>query len=405
MEPLLILTHLTILLMLGVLSCILSRWLKIPNILFLLLVGLIIGNLNYNNSPLIDFPQIFIISLGILSLVMLIFDSSAKFKWREFDTLTIDASKLSIMTILLYFIIISGITYALFGMRNIFFAIIFSAIISGTSADTVLTFFKEKQNRITGLLEVESIINTPLTVLLPFIVISFMENLSKGQGVLPEYMSQFIGLLQQFITGIGAGVVIGIITIKLMKKFFSQAISPIIVITSCILAYILAENLSGSGVLGVTVLGLMYGNYYVKKKKVLTDFSGMFSSSLVIIVFILIGLKITPSLSWSFFWLSMIIFIATVAIRFLSVFISFYNSDYRLKEKVFIALNAPKGIAAAIVAFSLLNYNIGGVTFSTIPEGNLVLNLVLAMIFYSMILSTIIMRFSKYFIRVEVAAK
>ena len=61
------------------------------------------------------------------------------------------------------------------------------------------------------------------------------------------------------------------------------------------------------------------------------------------------------------------------------------------------SLNIPKGIAVAVVVFTL--------TTTTIPGISRVNDLILAFLVYSVILSSFITRFSKYFTKVEAIAK
>jgi NhaP-type Na+/H+ or K+/H+ antiporter len=65
--------------------------------------------------------------------------------------------------------------------------------------------------------------------------------------------------------------------------------------------------------------------------------------------------------------------------------------NFNLKEQMFMALNAQKGIAVAVVVFSLANFDIVGMQN--------ILNLVLAFMLYSIILSSIVLRFSKFFVK------
>ena len=61
----------------------------------------------------------------------------------------------------------------------------------------------------------------------------------------------------------------------------------------------------------------------------------------------------------------------------------------------------PKGIAVAVVASTLLIYTIPN-TASFIPGLSLLLDVVLIFLIYSIVLSTIVIKFAKYFIDVEV---
>ena len=81
----------------------------------------------------------------------------------------------------------------------------------------------------------------------------------------------------RFVAGIGAGFLVGIIIFKVMKKAYSEILSPLAVITAALLTYILAENLGGNGVLAITTMGLFFGNVYVKQKIQLMEFSTFFA--------------------------------------------------------------------------------------------------------------------------------
>lgn len=408
METLLVLSHLTVILLFGVIFAMLAKRWRIPHPLFLMLSGLLLGQIEYNGEPLIDFPHIFVTSIGIIALVLVVFDASSRFKWKEFDTLTKQASKITMTFLVVNALLLTILTTIVFDMSNIYLAMIFAVLMSGTSADVVLSMFQEQKNKVTNLLEVESILNTPLTVLLPFIILSVMQTVHIEIDVYSGIAIELLKVIQQFVTGIGAGVIMGIIIFKLMRKYYSSKLSPLILITSTLLTYILAEHLSGNGVVAVTILGLFFGNLYVKQKHVLFEFSSTFGNSLMILVFVLVGLKIdVPLGDLSFLISSFVLFVLYVAIRSMTIYISTLGGEYTNKEKIFMTLNFPKGIAAAVIAFSLVSYNFGasGLSFTSLPGGELTLNLIVIFMLYSLALSTVVTRFSKYFIRVDITKK
>jgi len=106
-------------------------------------------------------------------------------------------------------------------------------------------------------------------------------------------------------------------------------------------------------------------------------------------VFILLGMLI--SINWSVFFVitSIALFAVFLLIRLLSIHISFWG-EFTFREKIFMTLNAPKGIATAVVIFLLSTYAIPGLTA--------ILDYGLAFILYSIVLSTIIIKFAKHFI-------
>ncbi len=78
----------------------------------------------------------------------------------------------------------------------------------------------------------------------------------------------------------------------------------------------------------------------------------------------------------------------------MAIEISFRKLDYRFKEKLFMTFNVQKGIAVAVVAFTLTTLNITGI--------QTILHLTLLFMLYSIVLSTVIVRFSNYFVKVTV---
>ncbi len=272
-------------------------------------------------------------------------------------------------------------------------ALLFSTLMSGTAPDAVLMMLGKAKSEIFELLEVEALINTPLVVLLPFIMLDFIRSV-RVEYIFSKFIEQLGPFIQQFVTGIGAGIVVGIIVFSLMKKKYSETLSPLAIITSALLTYILAENLGGNGVLAVTTMGLFFGNMYVTHKVQLREVSAFFANSLEILVFILVGLIIKIPLSYVFILKSLILFVLYLVIRYVAIELSLKNLRYNFKQKIFMTFNVQKGIAVAAVAFTLTTLNITGI--------EAILHIVLLFMLYSIILSTVVVRFSKAFVKVAV---
>jgi|TARA_B100001971_G_C18262638_1_gene588427 CPA1 family monovalent cation:H+ antiporter len=386
---LLLLTYLAIILLIGLLTSIVSQKFRIPNILLLLLIGIGIGHIDYRGGSLIEFPDVFMTSISILALVMIVFDSSSRFSLKKVDYFSLHTLWLSLVFLVFNLVFLTAFTMLIFGVKSIFLALIFASLMAGTSPAVVLSMFKDVKNKVFEFLSLESLLNTPLVVLIPFIILD-LKNVLKDELIIATFIDQFVPLLQQFVVGIGSGVLIGLIMFKFMKKAYSVVLSPLAVITSALLAYIIAENLNGNGVLAVTSMGLLFGNVYLKQKFQLREFASVFSNSLEILVFVLIGLIVSLPLSIDFFIRSIVLFILYLGIRYLSIIFSLRGMDFTMKEKIFMSLNVQKGIAVAVVVFSLANLNIDGM--------GTILNLSLTFMLYSIILSSVVLRIAKFFI-------
>lgn len=389
-SALIFLTYLAIILLVGLLTSIVSQKFKIPNILLLLLIGIGLGRVDYRGGPLIEFPELFMTGISILALVMIVFDSSSRFSLRKVDYFSLHTLWLSIVFLVFNLIFLTVFTMLIFGVKSIFLALMFAALMSGTSPAVVLSMFKNVKSKVFDFLGLESLLNTPLVVLIPFIILDLKTTLKDELGI-SIFIDQLVPLLQQFVVGIGAGVLIGLIMFKFMKKAYSVVLSPLAVITSALLAYIIAENLDGNGVLAVTSMGLLFGNVYLKQKFQLKKFASVFSNSLEILVFVLIGMVIAIPFSTDFFIKSLVLFLLYLLIRFFSIIFSLRGIDFTLKEKVFMSLNVQKGIAVAVVVFSLATLEIEGM--------QTILNLSLAFMIYSIVLSSVVLRIAKFFIK------
>ena len=381
-QVLLYLAYLAVMLLIGLLTSIVSQKFRVPNILLLLLIGIGIGRVEYKNAPLIHFPELFMISISILALVMILFDSWSRLKLKK-DYFSLHALWLSIVFLIFNLIFLTAFTMVIFDVKPIFLALIFSALMSGTDQAVVMSMFKGIKNKVSEFLGLESLLNTPLVVLIPFIILDLKEALKDNVGI-AVFIGQIAPLLQQFAVGIAAGVLMGLVMFKFMRKKYSAVLSPLAVITSALLAYIIAENLNGSGVFAVASMGILFSAVHLNHKPQLQSFASVFSNSLGILVFVLIGIIVSIDLSANFLIKSLLLFLGYMLIRFISILFALRGMDFSMKEKAFMSLNIQKGIAVAVVIFSLATLGIEGI--------GTVLNLALAFMLYSIILSSFVQR-------------
>ncbi|MBD3248593.1 hypothetical protein GF336_00930 [Candidatus Woesearchaeota archaeon] len=380
-------------LLLGLISSIISRKLKIPNLLLLILLGMGLSHISVNHQPLIDFPPLFLTSIAVITLALVVFDSSSKFKFKKFDSLTISGLKISMLFLAINLVCMSFLAFYIFNLDSIFLALIFAAVISGTDPSATLMILAGAKTKLFELLKIEAILNTPLIVLIPFLLVDIIEKVG-GRFTVDILSEQSLPFLQQFVTGIGTGILIALIFFRFMKKYYSATLSPLAMITAALLTYTLSETLGGNGVLGVTTAGLVFGNlYHVKHMKTLLKFGEIFSEVLEILVFVLIGTVITLPLSFSFLFPATILFIVYLFIRLLSVEIAF-RKEYSFKEKLYMTLNTPKGIAVAVVVFTLATKSISGL--------DLILDMILLFMIYSIVISTVVTHFTKFFTKTEI---
>ncbi|NQU79843.1 cation:proton antiporter [Candidatus Woesearchaeota archaeon] len=393
LDALTYLTYLGVILLLGLLCTIVASRLKLPNVLLLIAVGMLLKFFKYQGQPMFNIPDNFIITLGVLSLIMVVYDSASTFKLKEIDVMFLKALKLTVFFIILTVFLMTITTRYMLGI-DLYLAILFSTFIAGTSPDVAMALLGNAKSKLADFLEIESIVNTPPLVLLPFIVVDLMNSITDV--TLDTVVQQFVPFLQQIVIGLGAGLLVGVVVFKVMSRVYEERLSPIAIIAAALIAYVLAENIGGNGVLAVTTMAVIVGNIYLKHKETLDKFSSTFSEFLQILVFILLGLLIDIQWSWTFLLQSLALFFVFLLVRMLAIHLSFWR-EYTIKEKLFMTVNAPKGIATAAVIFLLSTY--------AIPGLSVILDFGLAFILYSILLATIVIRFSGNFLANTSASK
>ena len=118
MDALLFLTNLVVILFLGVIFTIISKKLRISNVLVLILLGLFMkfinAVMNQNDIFKFDFSASFLVAISILGLAMVVFDGSSRFKLKEVDAMSSHSLRLVGIFLLFNIILVAFVTNLLF---------------------------------------------------------------------------------------------------------------------------------------------------------------------------------------------------------------------------------------------------------------------------------------------------
>ncbi len=378
-EAVTFLTYLAFVLLVGVVCAILANILRIPKILFLLFAGIALQYLKLPGQKTLEFPIEFLTIIAVFTLAIVVFEGGSQFKFHDFDQLTTKVLKLFFLSLLFNVIVVAPFAYFITGVRSLPLSILFAVLIAATAAEIVLVLIKNGTSKAAKVLQIESLLNDPFVVLIPFIIISFLT--SKQTFYLIEQVGPF---LNQIITGLGAGLLIGLIVPKIYSERFIDRFKHIAELSLIVVAvgtYVLAENLGGNGALAVTVAALMFGNFGVNLN--ILNFSSIFSEALQILIFVLTGLVIKIPFNGYFIFTVFVLYIVYSLARFAASMITF--KDFTFKEQIFTTLVAPKGVMVAVLVLALSTL--------AIPGLDVILNYTLAMLLLSIIISTIAIKF------------
>ena len=251
----------------------------------------------------------FVITTVTLTLALIVFQGGSKITLKELSTYTEKSIEISLAFLatnliflgiatfgFIYFLLVflEGHSLDIMSLVTFVLCIIFATVMSGTSPVTLFSIFKDKSHKVIELLKFESIVNTPIIVIVPYIVVKTLIEVPSESSTINNISVYVYPFLMQIAIAIGMGFVISLLVFRFMERTYYEKYSALIMVTAILLTYIVTEQMGGNGVLAVTILGVLFGRWEIKRKYELQEFSNMLSNILEVFVFILIA-KLRPS--------------------------------------------------------------------------------------------------------------
>lgn len=168
------------------------------------------------------------------------------------------------------------------------------AIVGSTDAAAVFFLLNMKglalQKRVSGTLEVESGINDPMAIFLTMVAV---ELLRHGQP--PDTLQLFTQFMIEMVGGLVVGVAGGFLLVALFNRVpVAGGLYPIVAMAAALLIFSGAYFLHASGYVAVYVAGLVLGNRRHRGAQVILRFYDGLSWLSQIVMFLLLGLLMTP---------------------------------------------------------------------------------------------------------------
>lgn len=234
---------------------------KIPDIIFLIFIGIIIGPV----AGLLKPSDLGIIGpiFSLMTLVIILFEGGIGLKIQEIVGTLRGAAFLSILTYVTTAILSAGLLMMVTGETRIN-SLIFGCIVGGLSPAVVLPLIKQLSltEKTKTILTIESALADVICIIA---VISLLE-IIQSHTFSPS--QAFVNLGESFLVAIGAALLGGIIWAVFRDRI--KSIETIFTIPAlvCIL-YGITELLDGSGAIAVLVFGVVLGNLSFLEKIVI----------------------------------------------------------------------------------------------------------------------------------------
>jgi cell volume regulation protein A len=391
--------YFAILLGFGILIANVLKKRNIPDTFFLLLLGLAFGPTLFANPAITQYVNMQLVdveAMGMipdffrtLALILVIFIGTFNLNFRVFKKYSNISLKLAFVGVLFNTVVLGFVAHFLFGME-LLYSMLLGAVISGTGSGVVCAFehaLHKCRSAIT-ILKVESIFNSPISVLVPLI---FLDLVSITQGALLEpmkYLSQFWLMIT---AGVGTGLIVGLAVSRIFKGIMKEY-SSLLLFAIALITYALAIGVGGSGMLAVAICGLVAGNFTLHgrdDKEELLHFEDQFSEMLRIAVFTLLGAQVTILMNMEELATVLIFFVMVVLVRpvMLLFLMGHLKDKFSRRDILLMSFIAPRGLSSAamipIVAAAVIAAGMSALATQMV-------NIVFMVILLSVLFSTIV---------------
>ncbi len=328
----------------------LSEKIRVPALVLFLGIGMMAGvngpgGLNFSDAKLAN-------EIGTFALAFILFSGGFQTKWADVKPIVTQGVVLSTLGVFLTAVVLA-IPIAFLDVFSYKDAFLLAAIFSSTDAAAVFSILRTQKIGIKGglkpLLEFESGSNDPMAVFLTIAAISWL----KSPDVpLVQLVLKFV--VQMLVGGL-MGVLMGRLACFMIQrlKVSNEALYPVWGISIVMTTFGLAETFYGNAYLALYVCGIVMNNGDFLYKYSLQRFHDGFSWLMQIIMFLVLGLFVTPrdvirlpvirvGLMISFF----LMFVA----RPVAVFACTFMSKFSLREKAFISWTGLRGATPIILA-------------------------------------------------------
>lgn len=262
-------------------------------------------------------------------------------------------------------------------------SLLLAATMSSTDSASVFSILRGRslhlKHRLKPTLELESGSNDPMAYVLTITFISLV-----NQGGTPHYGEAVMMVVVQLVVGAlsGLGLGKGLVWLINRLKIDNESLYPILVLTSCIFIFSVTYYVRGNSYLAVYIGGLIFGNSkFVHKRSTRNFFDGV-SWLGQLVMFLTLGLLVTPSeMRWNDVVLpgliiSLVMILVSRPIAVLMSLMPFKH--YTFSDRVFVSWCGLRG--AVPIIFAILCRAEG------VPHADIIFNIVFFCTLVSLVL-------------------
>ena len=338
----------------GITAQVLGEYFKVPSIVFLLLLGVLLGadGIGWLNPHELGVGLEVIVAL---SVAIILFEGGLNLELRELGR--VSSSLRNLVTLGTLFTLIGGGMAAHWLAEfpwSIAFLYASLVVVTGPTVIGPLLRHVEVDRKVATILEGEGVLIDPVGAILAVVVLDTILN----RDAVP----------MEIITGLalrlGVGALIGAAGAWLLglilknSNFLSEELKNLVVLAGVWALFGLAQNIRDeSGLMATVVAGIVLRASSIPEERMLRRFKGQLTVLCVSVLFILLAADLSIASIFALGWGSLGAVLALMfMVRPTSITFCTWDSDLNWRQKAFLAWIAPRGIVSASVAslFSIL---------------------------------------------------
>jgi cell volume regulation protein A len=361
-----------------------SKW-RVPLVVISLVAWMLFGSGVLNIVPCPDYG--FARQLADTALVFVLFVGGFSTCKKRFKAVFAPAMILATVGVI-GTAAITGVLLYFFFFFSWEMALLVGCIIASTDAAAIFSILRTRSldPNMSALVEIESATNDPMAIVLTAIAVSVVFAHQGGDSGQSQYAIIALQLVWQTIGGIGIGLLIGWFACRASKYVaeLDKGYFYVYIVATIMLSFGVADLCKASGILSAFFAGFMLGNSNIPFKSTTTTFLDSLSTMGNVVIFVLLGLLVTPSKFVHVYKDGIMLFlILTFIARPVVVAVCTFFARYKLKEHLFINWSGLRGAVPMVLATYPLAGGITG-TYKEIGMAYYIFYIVFFAVFLSM---------------------
>ncbi len=333
----------------SILAGLVSSRIGAPLLLVFLGLGMLLGEDGLVGLRFNDFETTYVV--GSIALAVILFDGGFRTPMSSIRVVWAPATVLATIGVILT-ALVTGLVAAFVFDGGWLQGMLIAATIASTDAAAVFLLLHQRgmelKKRLSATLEVESGANDPMAIFLTIFLVQMV--IAYGEASSPLALLQ--AFASQFVIGAIMGVAGGFVIAAAVNKLdLEQGLYPVFVVASAFLIFGVAQKLGGSGFLAVYLAGIVSGNQRIRAGRLIRRFHDGIAWTSQIIMFVLLGLLVTPSALMDDLVPGILVALALCFVaRPIAVYLCLIPFRFTREERLFIAWVGLRGAVPLFLA-------------------------------------------------------